>query len=247
MQQQHFFELDEPVLSIAAGQFDEAVDLLRNGQQRLQGALVADAFQLQRQAKAHVGDEGEGVRRVDRQRREHRENLRQEGLGKEFDIRLCQIGPGDDGHAFFGHQPAQLRQHALLFGHQVAGVLVDQHQLFGRGQPVGGGGGVARMGQFAQAGDADGIEFVQVRRRDRQEAQPFQQRNTGVFGLFQHAPVEAEPAQLAVVEASRACRIEVRQVGSGRQRGFEKVGLGHGALMPPQVKQVYDGARVACQ
>ena len=53
---------------------------------------------------------------------------------------------------------------------------------------------------LAQPGHADHEELVQVRREDRQELHPLQQRIVRVLGLFQHARVELQPAQLAVDE-----------------------------------------------
>src|SRR5690606_1971252 len=43
-------------------------------------------------------------------------------------------------------------------------------------------------------------EFIEVGGRDRQKAQPLQQRVVFVFGFFQHARVEREPGKLAVQE-----------------------------------------------
>jgi hypothetical protein len=53
----------------------------------------------------------------------------------------------------------------------------------------------------AQAGDADHEEFVEVVRRDRQEAQLLEQRMAEVPRLFQDAAVELQPGQLAIDEA----------------------------------------------
>ena len=70
----------------------------------------------------------------------------------------------DDPFGF--HFGAQVIPCCLLRPHEIARILVDQHQLLGRGQPVGGGGVVSRLGQFAQAGNPHGIKFVQVGCRD---------------------------------------------------------------------------------
>ena len=66
-----------------------------------------------------------------------------------------------------------------------------------------------------QAGDADHEEFVQVVGGNRQETQPLEQRVMIVAGLFQDAPVEGQPAQLAV---------EVSRLGSS---GYFRSGLDH--------------------
>ena len=46
--------------------------------------------------------------------------------------------------------------------------------------------------------DAHHEELVEVRREDREEVGALQQREGVVFGEFEHALVEGEPAQLAV-------------------------------------------------
>ncbi len=54
--------------------------------------------------------------------------------------------------------------------------------------------------------DAHHVELVEVRGRDRQEAQALEQRVAHVLRLLQHAAVELQPGQLAVVEARRTGR-----------------------------------------
>ena len=49
-----------------------------------------------------------------------------------------------------------------------------------------------------QPGDADHEEFVEIVARDRQEAQPLEQRMRGVARLLEHALVERQPRKLAV-------------------------------------------------
>ena len=59
----------------------------------------------------------------------------------------------------------------------------------------------------AEAGNTHHEELVEVRRRDRQEAQPLEQRMANVLGLVEHARVEREPRQLAIDEAVRRGQI----------------------------------------
>ena len=72
--------------------------------------------------------------------------------------------------------------------------------------------------QFAQTRHADGVEFIQIGRRDGQKAHAFQQRHAWVHRLFQHAPVKGQPRQFAVEETVRSGRVEIRQ-GYGRGEG----------------------------
>ena len=71
---------------------------------------------------------------------------------------------------------AQLAPARLLVAHQLAGALRDRVELLRRRQAV-----LARRGDAGehlafQAGDADHVELVEIAGRDRQEAQPLEQR-----------------------------------------------------------------------
>ena len=147
--------------------------------------------------------------RVNRQRRQDWKHLFKKEIAKEFDIVIPQIIAGQDVDACVRHLGDKGAVNRLLAVHQRAGVHVDQAQLFRRRQPVKAGGRVARMGQFAQASHAHGIKFIKVGRRNRQEPQAFQQRHPGIFRLFEHAHVEADPRQLSVHKAVCGGQIKV--------------------------------------
>src|SRR4051794_41456509 len=91
-----------------------------------------------------------------------------------------------------------------------------------------------------EAGHPDHVEFVEVARRDRQEAQPLQQRVPLVLGLRQDALVEGEPGQLAIDEALRRQRIGGTQIDDFRGRAH----LGPGGcthVWPPPSPPRYGG------
>src|SRR5262249_47929887 len=75
-------------------------------------------------------------------------------------------------------------------------------QRLARRAPVGGPAHGARRGLLVQLGDANGEELVQVRGRDRAEADAVEERQLGVGGQTEHAPVEVDPRQLAIEDAS---------------------------------------------
>src|SRR5262249_49932924 len=87
-------------------------------------------------------------------------------------------------------------------------------------------------------GDTDHEELVEVAGRDRQEADPLQQRVVGVLRLLQHATIEIQPGQLAIEEALRPDDQLVVQALLGRmRRGHVRMddgggggGFGHGSL-----------------
>ena len=119
--------------------------------------------------------------------------------------------------------------------HQAARIGIDQLELFCGRAAIGSGGQVALLRQFAQARDADGIEFIQIARRDRHEPHPFQKLHTRVPGFFEHAPVEGEPAQFAIEEALRPRDLRIRQGHGLGQGGGQKIGETH-ALGPSAVR-----------
>jgi hypothetical protein len=174
-------------------QADEADDLLRDRQERLQLSLVGLPLELEREREAGVRDEGEGMRGIDGQRREDREDLAQEDLVKLAAVFLGEVLAREEADPFGLHLRLELAPCDELLGHQPAGVVVDQDELFGRGQAVDRGGRVAGMGEFAEARHADGVELVEVRRADRHEADPFEKGHAGVRRLLEHAPVEGKP------------------------------------------------------
>jgi hypothetical protein len=81
--------------------------------------------------------------------------------------------------------------------------LGDAHELLGRRKPVRALLDDALAHLILQAGDAHHEELVEVIGRDRQEAQLLQHRMALVFSLFEHAPVEMQPGELAVDESLR--------------------------------------------
>ena len=86
IQQQKLFERQEPRLAIRGGQAHETVDLAGDRQQRLQFAPVARAAHLKRKRKPLVRNERKGMRRVDGQRRQHREDSGKKLL---FEVLSC--------------------------------------------------------------------------------------------------------------------------------------------------------------
>ena len=90
-------------------------------------------------------------------------------------------------------------------GDEVVRAAGDFDQL-GQG-PQAVGGRVLRLEVFVklglEPGDADLEKLVEVRRADRQEPQPLEQRVGRVARLFEHPLVEIEPAQLAIDEPAR--------------------------------------------
>ena len=101
--------------------------------------------------------------------------------------------------------------------------LRDRAQLFGRRHVVGTTLRDAERLLMDQSGDADFEELVEVRIRDAQERQPFEQRHVVVFRQFEHAPVEFELRQLAVDVQLGAQQVRVWVLGAFIARRIERV------------------------
>ena len=193
---QHLLDGYEP---FAVGQGHEPVEQRRHlhpGEAPLPGHGVADdRRQVQRQAR----DVREGVGRVHRERREHREDPLLEQPVELGPIVPVQLGPGHDP------DPRLVERGQNLLRQQVPGAidelghaLADSRELLARGHPLGGGDEDPRRGLLLQPGHPDLEELVEVLAEDRQELRPLQQGRGGVLRQGQHARVEVEPGQLAV-------------------------------------------------
>ena len=150
-------------------------------------------------------------------------------------VALFQRVPADDVEALFCQLGQQFVLDELgLAGAQHLGAFGDAVEHLPRRQAGCGCAGDSRGDAPFEAGDADHVELVEVRREDRREPGAFQQRQRGVFGLFEDALVELHPRQFAVavaafrqrvLEAQRLDFAQVRQVGDGLEQGLVFAGV----------------------
>ena len=176
----------EPRQHLRHLQSGEALDL---------GGVLDDDRQVQTQ----VRDVGKRMTRIERERRQDREDVALE-VGAELALLLGrEVVVGDDldplvlelGQQVLVPAAVQLAPLALQVG-------ADTSQLLRRRHPV------RRRFQSApfelphQTRDTNHEELVQVAAVDRQELDPFEQRMPRIPGLFQDPAVEAQPAQLPV-------------------------------------------------
>ncbi len=211
-----FFQHDETDRPAGGGgQADEAVDLAGQGDEGGHVAVVIVAGQGESHDEAHVGDEGEGMRRVHRQRGEHGEDALHEVGVEEMCVVRRKLGGGAHDHAGTGELGAHMREGGLLGGDKLARAGVDLLELLGRAGAVGGALQYAGAGLADEAGDADGVEFIEVGGADGDEAQPLKQRVAGILGLGDHAEIEVQPGKLAVDEAGRVVQADFRRGCSG--------------------------------
>ena len=206
-----FLERHEP---LSVGQLDEAWDVgwhLDARELPHPGhGVTHHGGDVQRQTR----DVGERVRRVDRQRREDREDPFAEPSSQERPVALREVDPMREADAFLlqGRQEFVGEEFPCASLHLVD-PLADRFQLLVGSHPVGRGDGHPCLDLLLQTRHPHLEELIQVLAVDREELDPFQQRPGVVVCERQHPRIELEPAQLTVVESHAGC-------GSGLGEGL---------------------------
>ena len=226
-QLERMFEQDERERAIAALDGDDALGVLRHGDDAhddvlgrlrprrlafglagflrlLELGLVVEAHGYVERAVLQMG---EGMRRVYDLRRYERQHV-----GVQIRLHLL----GLFGRQFVGIELAdagvrQARTHGMevlgCLRRQVAHAGIDGVELLVRRH--------ARLAvvdvglgkrQVEQAADAHHEELFEVRPPDGEEFQPFEQRHARIDGLVEHALVEREPGKLSVLHIGRRDR-----------------------------------------
>ena len=216
------------------GQPDEALRVGRQADQRVQEASVRLAKEPQGDGEAEIGDEGKGMRRVDRERRQDGEDVLEEMLLEPQGFGTREVGAVDEHDALVQEVILQLAPAPLLVRGEAGDRGRNLGELLGRREAVLRGRRHARAHLADKAGDAHHEEFVEVVGRDRQEAQLLEQRVALVGRLLEHATVELQPRQFAVDEARRAVA-QRRPVGAGIDLGRRTLHILQEAVVEGQI------------
>ncbi len=201
---EHLNEVLQPdKTDVRPRQPDESPRVVSQRQQRPQGLLVGAPPKMQRHREAEIGDERERVGRVDGQRRQHRIDEIVEMALEPYALVLGQAGSVDHLDSVRLQRVQEGSPALLLVGHQHVGLLIDRHKLLGGRAAVQAPLRHAPGHLGLQTGDTHHVELVQVAGRDRQEAQPLQNRMQGVERFVEHTLVESQPRDFAVDEALR--------------------------------------------
>ena len=185
----------------AVADFYEARENRRNRDNRdvARSAAHVGVRDLQQNIQPLVAQVREGVRGVDRKRREGGVDVVFEEF---FEPRLFRYRAflrrfeedfflAQGGQDFLRPDPIFVRRHSRRdFG--------DSPQLLARAQPVEPDFGDSRLELLLEPRDADFEEFVEVVADNREEAQPLEQRERRFGAQVEDASVERQPAQLAV-------------------------------------------------
>ncbi len=155
------------------------------------------------QVDRETGDVRERVRRVHRQRGEHREDALGEQLAHPVLLAVRELVPAQDLDPLRRQLgPDLLLEHPGVLLDQLAGPGQDRLVHLARHQTADRADRHPGRDPALQTGDADHEELVQVVGEDRQELGPLQQRHPlGVLGQLEHPVVERQPGELAVGEA----------------------------------------------
>ena len=173
---------------------------------------------------------GNGRPDADGQRREHGEHLAAEALVERLALLGVDLVDADDADAVLGQRGAQVAlDAACLAVGQLDDPLAELVDDLRRRAPVGARVAEAGVDLVVQAGDADHEELVEVRREDGRELQSLHERLLVLLGELEHARVELDPRQLAVVVERGIVEVggRRRELGLGRRDGADRLLLGH--------------------
>ena len=193
MQRSRFLERNQANSLIAAWQPDETIDLLRHADERVHRLAVFHARELQRDGEAEIGNERERMRGIDGQRRQQRKYMGEEALLQPGTFRLLKLASVDQNNIGRRERRTKLEPALLLIAGELGDRFSDPCELLRGRKPVRALGRDALSLLALETGDAHHEKFVEVVRRDRQEADTLQQRVLLVLRLFQHAPVKVQP------------------------------------------------------
>ncbi len=162
---------------------------------------------------AHVGDVREGATGVERQRRQHREDLLLvvvlEG-GALPGVEALEVDDVDPGRVELGPEVAEARARRL---HDAPGALLRDGQQLLRRVAVRGGLADAGLDLLPEAGDAHHEELAEDRPDDADELDALEEGVVRVASLVEHALEEVEHAELTIDVERRIAEILVHLLG----------------------------------
>ena len=246
--------LQQDELQPVARQLDDARALLRHGHQpqrhafgskvfrlvglgRLVRALRLRGFlaQVDLLVQAHHNVQGsvfkmrKRVTRVDDLRRQKRQDVLLNVAQQEGALVVGEVFRAQMAYAALTQQAANLLEGPFLDGVELAAARVDRVELLGgrhvrlRVDDV-----LFHQGQVGQAAHAHHEELLQVAPEDGDEVQPLEQRHRFIGSLVEHALVEREPRQLAVLQVGRRLHALARNAVRGGCMGGWLLVVGNG-------------------
>ena len=196
------------------GDLDHAVHRGGNLDKAQQALLVGGTVQTTGQIERSIAQVGEGVARIDDQRRDDRRHVGLEVAGYEGAF----LGRKRIDAGAVNAQSVELALDALK-DRLPAGK--EPGQLCHDGVDLLGGGHIAlvidrlffEFCQVGQAAHAYHKEFVEVGLEDRDEFKALEQRHGLIEGLVEHAVVKAQPAELSILRVREVARRSAQLCG----------------------------------
>ena len=143
------------------------------------------------------------MRRIDGEWRQNRKDVLKEVLLQPVPLPSGQVGDIENDDSVGDQFGAQSAPPFLLGGDKRRHPLADVLELLGGSPTVVGDFNDPRENLTNESGHPNHEEFVKIVGRDRQKAEPLEQRMMRVRRLFQHPPIELQPRKLAVDEPFR--------------------------------------------
>jgi hypothetical protein len=173
-------------------------------------------FELHGEVEALVEDARERVRRIEADRREHRQQLLEEVVADPLTLSPAPLLAPREYDAL-AHQRRQhhLVQEAILVRHHRARLGTHRVEHLGGPAAIGTRFRQPELDLLLEPSDANLEELVEVRGDDGDEAQPLEQRHRVVGRLRQHAALEREDAELAVEKLGRRWDSTVHESPAG--------------------------------
>ena len=200
---------EEDEFAAAAAELRGKADEPRQGARRLHNGCTGTAperiaaFELDHEVQTLVEHLGEGVRRIQADRREDRQQLAEEIFADPLALRRVPVRAAAKVDAFGGKLREQDFVEEPVLRIDKRAHLADYKRVdLRRAFSVGTGLVDIELDLFLEPRDADLDELIEVGRNDAEETQPLQQRHRFVRCLCQHAPVELEDAEFPVEEVS---------------------------------------------
>src|SRR6185437_856703 len=198
------FEGDQPDALIAAARKpDESIDLLRHAYKCIHRLAVFHARELQRDRESKIWNERERMRGIDCERGQQRKDVSEEMLLQPASLRFLDVGAIDQHHAGPRKLRPQIDPTLLLVAGKLRHGLADTRKLFRGSKPIRALRQNALPHLAFKTGDTHHEKFVEIVRRNREEAHALEQRMLRVRRLFQHTAIEMKPRQFAIDEARR--------------------------------------------
>jgi len=165
--------------------------------------------------KSEARDKREGMRWIDRQRRQQRKNIVKEMILDPGSFRLTDVAAVYKDDADFGQDTAQISPDRLLVPGKLRDNFADAHELLRRSQSVRAALGNAFAHLGLDAGHTHHEELIKVIGRNRQESHPLQRGVTRIDRFLKHPAIEVQPGKLPIDETFRALSHRMSRVAGG--------------------------------